>query len=197
LVRRGPRSDSHFPEDFGISKNYSVMAFYRRRLPHFHQSGQPILLTLRLQDSLPHHRTFPAAALNSGQAFAFMDRLPDEARVGSLYLRQPLIADMIVKRSDTTPTSSGTIFRTCLRRSCSITFICGHSPCGGASDDQIVKGITAKRANTMLALTGRSFWQDESYDHLVRHEREFGKIRNYIEENPVRAGLVTQANEYR
>jgi len=49
----------------------------------------------------------------------------------------------------------------------------------------------------MLALTGRSFWQDESYDHLVRHEREFGKIRNYIGENPVRAGLVKQAHEYR
>jgi REP element-mobilizing transposase RayT len=60
-----------------------------------------------------------------------------------------------------------------------------------------LKGITAKRANAMLALTGRSFWQDESYDHLVRHEREFEKIRNYIEENPVRAGLVRQADEYR
>ena len=60
-----------------------------------------------------------------------------------------------------------------------------------------LKGITAKRANTMLALTGRSCWQYESYDHLVRHEREFEKIRNYIEENPVRAGLVRQADEYR
>jgi len=49
----------------------------------------------------------------------------------------------------------------------------------------------------MLALTGRSFWQEESYDHLVRHEREFEKIRSYIEENPVRAGLVAEANEYR
>src|SRR6202166_3781140 len=60
-----------------------------------------------------------------------------------------------------------------------------------------LKGITAKRANSMLALTGRSFWQEESYDRLVRHEREFEKIRNYIEENPVRAGLVKEASEYR
>jgi hypothetical protein len=49
----------------------------------------------------------------------------------------------------------------------------------------------------MLAMTGSAFWQEESYDHLVRHEREFEKIRNYIEENPVRAGLVTESNEYR
>ena len=49
----------------------------------------------------------------------------------------------------------------------------------------------------MLGLTGNSFWQEESYDHLVRHDREFEKIRNYIEVNPVRAGLVREASEYR
>ena len=31
----------------------------------------------------------------------------------------------------------------------------------------------------------------------MRHEREFEKIRNYIEENPVRAGLVKETGEYR
>jgi putative transposase len=46
-------------------------------------------------------------------------------------------------------------------------------------------------------LTGRPFWQEESYDHLVRDQSEFENIRNYIEENPVRAGLVTEASEYR
>jgi len=60
-----------------------------------------------------------------------------------------------------------------------------------------LKGITAKRANIKLALTGKTFWQEESYDHVVRQEREFQSIRNYIEENPVRAGLVCQAGEYR
>ncbi len=60
-----------------------------------------------------------------------------------------------------------------------------------------LKGITARRANSMLGSTGRAFWQEESYDHLVRHEREFDKIRAYIEENPVRAGLVVAAPHYR
>jgi REP element-mobilizing transposase RayT len=60
-----------------------------------------------------------------------------------------------------------------------------------------LKGITAKLANAMLALTGNPFWQEESYDHTVRHEREFEKIRNYIEQNPVRAGLVKESSEYR
>ena len=31
-----------------------------------------------------------------------------------------------------------------------------------------LKGITSKRANTMLAMTGSCFWQEESYDHLAK-----------------------------
>jgi len=60
-----------------------------------------------------------------------------------------------------------------------------------------LKGITAKRANAMLTLTGSSFWQEESYDHLLRNTHEFKKIRSYIEENPVRAGLVSGPSDYR
>ena len=60
-----------------------------------------------------------------------------------------------------------------------------------------LKGITAKRANAMLALTGNPFWQEETFDRTVRNAQEFEKIRNYIEGNPVRVGLVTEASEYR
>jgi putative transposase len=60
-----------------------------------------------------------------------------------------------------------------------------------------LKGITAKRANAVLGLTGKPFWQEESYDHVVRDKAEFEKIWRYIEENPVRAGLVGNASEYR
>jgi REP element-mobilizing transposase RayT len=59
-----------------------------------------------------------------------------------------------------------------------------------------LKGITAKRANEMLRLTGKPFWQEESYDRVVRDEREFDRIQHYIEWNPVRAGLVCEARDY-
>ena len=54
-----------------------------------------------------------------------------------------------------------------------------------------LKGITARRANAMLA------FREVHYDHLVRHLPEFEKIRNYIDGNPVRAGLVVEASDYR
>ena len=60
-----------------------------------------------------------------------------------------------------------------------------------------LKGITAKRANLILGLAGSSFWQEESYDHQVHHNRVFEQIQRYIESNPVRAGLVREASEYR
>ena len=66
-----------------LTGNYPGMTFYRRRLPHVHVADQPVFLTWRLHDTLPSHRTFPKDALNSGQAFAAMDRLLDEVAVES------------------------------------------------------------------------------------------------------------------
>ena len=55
-----------------------------------------------------------------------------------------------------------------------------------------LKGFTAYRANERLGSHGQAFWQDESYDHLVRSAAEFQRIRAYIEENPATAGLVSK-----
>ncbi len=50
------------------------------------------------------------------------------------------------------------------------------------------KRWTARQINTTLGQRGR-FWQDESFDHLVRNEAAFMKFRRYIAENPAKAGL--------
>jgi len=44
--------------------------------------------------------------------------------------------------------------------------------------------------------SGQAFWQEESYDHLVRTEAEFDWIRCYVEGHPVVAGLVAEAQEH-
>jgi putative transposase len=173
------------------------MTFYRRRLPHVYQTEHSVFLTWRLYDSLPSHRVFPAVALNSGQAFAAMDRLLDEACTGTFYLRQPPIADMIVEAIQY---NANVLSHFALH-----AFVVMPNHVHLLATPAVVipkltkslKGITAKRANAMLALTGSPFWQEESYDHLVRHKGEFEKIRNYIEANPVRAGLVKEPREYR
>jgi REP element-mobilizing transposase RayT len=60
-----------------------------------------------------------------------------------------------------------------------------------------IKNFSARQANAILGRTGQPFWQDESYDHWVRGPEEFEKIVQYIEENPVAAGLVERVEGWR
>jgi len=57
---------------------------------------------------------------------------------------------------------------------------------------QTLKGYTAREANRLLGRTGQPFWQAESYDHVVRDDRESDRIKGYIENNPAKAGLVAK-----
>ena len=59
-----------------------------------------------------------------------------------------------------------------------------------------LKGFTSHQGNQLLGTRG-AFWQDESYDHLVRSNTEFEHIRAYIEQNPVTAGLASTAEQFR
>ncbi len=61
---------------------------------------------------------------------------------------------------------------------------------------QSIKGYTAWRANRILGRRGH-FWQEESYDHFVRNERELKRIVRYIVNNPVKAGLVHTPEEWK
>src|SRR5271165_3234766 len=62
---------------------------------------------------------------------------------------------------------------------------------------QSLKGPSAREANRILGRAGEALWQAESYDHWVRDQDEWNRIRIYIEENPVKAGLVRSAADYR
>lgn len=62
---------------------------------------------------------------------------------------------------------------------------------------QSLKRFTAREGNRILGLTGRPFWQDESYDRVVRGPDEFRRIERYILMNPVRAGIVAEPEEFR
>ncbi|MGP8246160.1 MAG: transposase [Bryobacteraceae bacterium] len=126
-----------------------------------------------------------------------MDRLLDEARTGPLYLRQQPIGDMVVEAIHYNATALGRyeLDAFVVMPNQVHLLVSPHIPLPQLT--KTLKGFTARQANQMLALTGNSFWQGESYDHLVRDRAEWERIRSYIERNPVRAALVRQAVEYR
>jgi len=61
---------------------------------------------------------------------------------------------------------------------------------------QSLKRYTAREANNILARSG-PFWQNESYDHVVRNEEELSQLFWYVVFNPVKAGLVGDWKEWR
>ena len=169
--------------------------FHGRHLPHYYAIGQPIFLTWRLHGSLPANRSFPSTT-TSGQAFVTMDRLLDNARTGPLYLRQPELAAMVVEAIR-------------YRQEClghyqlhAYVVMANHvhlliTPYVEVSRlMQSLKRFTAREGNRMLGLTGQPFWQDESYDRLVRDRAEFQRIVRYIETNPVKAGLAANPEDF-
>jgi REP element-mobilizing transposase RayT len=172
------------------------MTHYERRLPHWDLVGHPLFVTFRLHDSLPASRAFPPGRVTSGKAFVAIDRILDRSASGPLYLRIPEIAALVVA---------------CLRdgeqrfhryQLHSFVVMPNHVHLLVTPDVAAtrwlgpLKGFTAHEANRVLGRRGQPFWQDESYDRLVRSDTEFERIRNYIESNPVKAELVAAAESW-
>jgi putative transposase len=178
-----------------IGHSAFVPTFHARRLPHYRAIDQPIFLTWRLYGSLPKNRSFPPATTTSGQAFLTMDRILDNARTGPLYLRQPEMGAMVVQairyRQEQ---GSYQIHAYVVMANHVHLLITPYVEVSGLM--QSLKRFTAREGNRMLGLTGQPFWQDESFDRLVRDQAEFRRIARYIETNPVNAGLVTKPEDF-
>lgn len=169
----------------------------RRRLPHWQPSAKPLFLTWRLHGSLPHQRFPPPGALSAGQAFVWMDRCLDEARCGPTWLAREAIAGIVVdaiRYAADTPSYYDLHAYVVMANHVHLLVQPHVAP---SKLLQSVKGFSAREANKALNRTGEPFWQTESHDHWVRDEVEFERVRRYIENNPVRAGLVAKPEEYR
>jgi putative transposase len=168
-----------------------------RRLPHWDLIGSPLFVTFRLHGSLPANRIFLPERLTTGKAFVAMDRILDNARTGPLFLREPNIADLVTQAILDGDSRFG--------RYQLHAFVVMANHVHMLVTPNVVatkwlgplKGFTAHEANRILGRRGTPFWQDESYDHLVRSDVEFGRICGYIESNPVSASFVAAAEEYR
>jgi REP element-mobilizing transposase RayT len=58
-----------------------------------------------------------------------------------------------------------------------------------------IKGVTARRLNQQRRSRGR-LWRDESYDRIIRDQKDLEEKINYMFMNPVRAGLTKEPDSY-
>jgi putative transposase len=172
------------------------MTFYRRHLPHWQQPGQDLFITWRLFGSLPAKFRPPAKVETNGQQFVSFDRELDRARSGPLWLKEPTVAEVAFRELRDAHLERK-LFR--LR---AYVLMANHihilvEPLAPLSKiTHQIKGATAYRANRVLSRIHQRFWQDESFDHWVRNAAEGEKIRRYIENNPVVAGLVARPEDW-
>jgi REP element-mobilizing transposase RayT len=184
-------------EKSSFTRHHPVMRHYQRRLPHWDAVGQPLFVTFRLQDSLPAHRVFPPDNLaHSGRAFVAMDRLLDRSDTGPTCLRRGEIAEMVVAALRDGDQKLGRYRLHAFVVMPNHVHMLVTPAVSSAQWLAPLNGFTAFRANQLLARRGHAFWQDESYDHLIRSEAEFERVRHYIEQNPVTAGLIAEAAQW-
>ena len=197
--------------------------FYRRHLPHWQPREAVFFVTFRLKNSLPYQviealreererakvtlEQFPESErarqdyLEERRYFGRWDAYLDKAEFGPRWLSQPEIADIV---KEAMQYRDGTVFDLhafCIMSNHVHAVFEPISKSDWQSDlpfskiMQSLKRHTARQANIVLDRQG-AFWQDESYDHVIRDNEEYTRIVNYVLENPVKAGLASKWDEW-
>ena len=174
------------------------MSFYRRKLPHWQPEGAPIFLTWRLYGSLP--RSFEigrseTCPTTEGRRFSMLDRQLDAAKWGPTFLKYPEVADAVTKTLfiGEREWKLYELFAWVVMSNHVHVLLTPHQPLRRIT--RAIKSASAREANRILGRSGR-FWQEESFDRWVRDGKEFARIVQYIEWNPVRAGLVERVEQW-
>jgi REP element-mobilizing transposase RayT len=134
--------------------------------------------------------------MNAGRVFAAMDSILGEARTGPVCLRRTDIAKLVTEAIRYGSEHMGLYERHAWVVMPNHVHLLITPLVDPSKITHSIKRFTAREANKILGGAGGSFWQDESYDHLVRDTGEFRRIIAYIHANPVRAGLAADAERY-
>ena len=172
--------------------------YYERNLPHWHPAGRQILITWRLQGSLPQQIVIQLRRSpdKSGTQFARAERFLDGGLFGPLWLGMQPIASIVMHAICKGARELGQyqLLAYVVMPNHVHLLIAPEVPLARITGG--IKGATSRQANALLKRTGEAFWQSESFDHWVRTPTESGRIRQYIEQNPIKAGLVSSADQW-
>ncbi|HEX8425794.1 REP-associated tyrosine transposase [Hymenobacter sp.] len=188
------------------------LTHYQRALPHRLPPGENLFITFRLAGSLPRivlermrahwemldvQRTAPEDTYaRQRRYFGRFDKLLDSADIGPTWLRMPTVAELVQNALHYYDSKGYQLVCYCLMPNHVHLIV-------SLPDDarplartlQSIKSYTAARANALLGRNGR-FWHRESYDHIVRDADEMQRIISYVLENPVKAGLISNWQQW-
>ena len=202
-VLRGRGADSQSPRYIAA---VSDLINYERNLPHRLPPGEVVFLTFRLAGSLPRtvveqlqaelelaRQRFESepAQLYAAQKryFGRFDDQLNKGEYGPMYLRQPEIAELVAGSLRYFDGTGYDLRCYCLMPNhVHMVVRVLEEALPLVKTLQRLKSYTATQANKLLGRAG-AFWQAESYDHVLR-KGELERVVAYVLENPVKAGLV-------
>jgi REP element-mobilizing transposase RayT len=166
-------------------------------LPHFDCPGAQQYVTYRLVDSLPAERKSEWAAILNVE-----DKLEKQRQLecyldlgrGACHLRNSRLAEVV---QENLWHHDGVQYRllawVIMPNHVHALIEVWQTPLGEILKGW--KGYTSKIANKFLGCEG-AFWQDDYFDRYIRDEDHYRRVVSYIENNPVKAGLVRLAAEW-
>lgn len=172
----------------------------RGYLPHYDGGEITQFITFRLHDSLPSKFLESLEnRINQGG-----DKLENQRHAerfldygcGKCYLGIPQIAEIFVNKLSAMRDTKFRLKAWIIMPNHIHLLI---TPCAGKSVPRImqsIKGATARDANIFLKRTG-AFWMRDYFDRFIRDYEHFIKAFNYIENNPVKAGLCTKKSDWK
>jgi putative transposase len=165
----------------------------RGYLPHFDSPETVQFVTFRLADSLP--RAVADSLTGRWGIHAELDEQPDRS-LGECWLKRPEIAELVEGAFLYFDASRYRLLAWCVMPNhVHVVF----EPIGDNQLGAVVqtwKSFTAHRANRLLARQG-AFWHNDYFDRFMRDEAHLDRTIHYVEENPVKVGLVAAAAEWR
>ena len=168
----------------------------RGYLPHFDGGAVVQSITFRLADSLPRHvyDAILSSAASDEDRFRRLDGLVDRGR-GACILKRPEIACLVE--------NALTFFDGQRYRLLAWAIMPNHVhvmieqvegyALGGIMHSW--KSFAAKKINSVRESKG-SVWSPDYHDRYVRNVEHYEYAVNYIEHNPVKAGLVGRAEDW-
>jgi putative transposase len=172
------------------------MTYYERHLPHWQPEDAALFVTWRLYGSAPAQVNWTQKP-SAGKAFTAMDRESDRAATGPRWLQDERVAQCVVDALRYGEKELGLYDLEAWVLMANHVHILIQPKAALPKITKSIKNFSARQANAILGRTGQPFWREESYDHWARGPKEMARIARYIEENPVTAGLVEKAEDFR
>ena len=191
---------------------------FRGHLPHLKKEGAAYFVTFRLADSLPageivRLKQERQAILEQSRAAKrpltwheeqqllawYCDRVESllDAGRGACWLSQPAVADLV---ADALRFFAGQRYelRAWVVMPNHVHAIVWPMPGHILSDIlHSWKSFTSKRAQQILPMRDKAFWQSESFNHWIRDDAERARLAAYVENNPCTAGLCQRPEDWK